>query len=262
MSRRTFTITGLLILIALLIAGCAGSRVSSSAGVNDNARAMEDMGVSLIQQGELRAGLEQLLKAVELDARNPDLHHELALVYRDLEQYDLSLQHFKRALDLKPEFPEANNNLGTLYLLMEKWDSAIESFQAAVDDLLYKTPHLAYNNMGWAYYNKGEYEKAIESYLMALKEFPGYASCYVNLGIAYEALNRTNKAIDAYNNSIRYEPQNAPPYFRLGKLYNKIGRNDDSLSALKKFIDLAKEGTMVVEARRLVKSIENQNNLP
>jgi Tfp pilus assembly protein PilF len=197
MPLRKITIIGLLILIPFLITGCASNRVSSSAGGNDNVQAMEDMGLSLVRQGDLRAGLEQLLKAVELEPKNPDLHHELALVYRDLEEYDYSLQHFNRALNLKPEFPEASNNLGTLYLLMGEWDSAIESFQAAVDDLLYKTPHIAYKNMGFAYYNKGEYEKAIESYLMALKEFPNYASCHVNLGIAYEALNRTDEAIDA-----------------------------------------------------------------
>ena len=98
-------------------------------------------------QGNFREGLANLRKAVELDPKNAEIQHELALVYRNLGEYQLSLRHFKKALVLKPELSEAWNNLGTLYLLNEKWDEAIAGFQKASEDILYKTPYFAYHNI-------------------------------------------------------------------------------------------------------------------
>ena len=81
LSMRTITIIGIFILSPILLLGCAGSSVTTI-DAKSNARAQEDMGVSLVRQGNLRGGLEHLLKAIELDPKNPDLNHELAIVYR------------------------------------------------------------------------------------------------------------------------------------------------------------------------------------
>jgi type IV pilus assembly protein PilF len=257
LSIRTITIIGTFILSSILLLGCAGSSVTTS-DAKSNARALEDMGISLVRQGNLRGGLENLLKAAELDPQNSDLHHELAIVYRDLKEYDLSLRHFKRALSLRPKFPEAQNNLGTLYLLMNRWDLAIDSFQAAIDNILYQTPEIAYNNMGLAYYNKALYEKAIQSYQKALDTSPGYSACHANLGLVYETLNRQEDAINSYNKAIKYSPGNPSPYLRLGRLYYKLGKMSDASAMLKKFLSIAQEGPDKEEAQALVEKIESR----
>ena len=95
--------------------------------------------------------LEKLLEASKLDPENANIHNELGLAYRDLREYQLSLDHFKKALALRAEFAQAQNNLGTLYLLLKKWDLAIDCFQRAVSNILYRTPHFSYNNIGFAY---------------------------------------------------------------------------------------------------------------
>ena len=121
MFRRTAAIT-FVILFSLVYFGCAGNRVTAD---KKKAQALEDLGMSFVRQGNLRAGLEKLLEAVKLDPENADIHHELALVYRNLGEYQLSLDHFKRTLALRPEFSEAWNNKGTVYLALGKWDMAI-----------------------------------------------------------------------------------------------------------------------------------------
>ena len=55
-----------------------------------------------------------------MDPNNPELSHEIALAYRDMGQYDLSLQYFQKTFRLNPDFPEARNNLGTLYILLKE----------------------------------------------------------------------------------------------------------------------------------------------
>jgi type IV pilus assembly protein PilF len=257
MSIKTINIIGIFILTSLLLSGCAGGSLTTT-DTKTSARALEDMGMALISQGNLRGGLEYLLKAEEADRKNPDLHHELAIVYRDLQEYDLSLQHFKRALSLKPKFSEAQNNLGTLYLLMKQWDLAIESFQKAISNILYQTPEIAYNNMGLAYYNKGVYEKAIESYQKALAALHAYPACHANMGLAYEKMDRYEDAVNSYNKVIKYAPQDPGPYMRLGQIYYKLGRMNEASNMLRQYLSMVKTGTGREEAQRLLDTIDSK----
>ena len=179
------------------------------------------------------------------------------MVYRNLGEYKLAFLHFKKALALKKRFPEAQNNLGTLYLLLRDWDHAIECFQKSVDDVLYKTPHIAYNNLGLAYYNKGEYQKAIDRYRHAIKLFSSYSRCYRNLGLAYDALDKWDLAIDAYEKAIFFAPEYAAAHLSLGTLYLKLYQNKKAVEALRQTIKTDKKaGPYAEEARRLLKKIE------
>jgi Tfp pilus assembly protein PilF len=242
-----------MVLFCLTCMGCAVHQAET----RKKAAAFENLGMAFIRDGNLRAGLGKLLEALKLDPENPGLHHEVAVVYRNLGEYNLAFPHFNKALALKPRFPEAQNNLGTLYLLLRDWDRAIECFQKAVNDILYKTPHIGYNNLGLAYYNKGEYQKAIERYLHAIKLFPSYSRCYRNMGLAYEAVNNWDSAIDAYEKAIFFAPEYAAAHLSLGKLYLKFHQNKKATEALKQTLKTdKKDGPYAEEARRLLKTIE------
>jgi len=158
---RTTTIIAISIILSMLSAGCA---ITMSATTKDKAAAMEEMGTSLVLEGSPREGLVYLLNAADLDPSSPSIQHNLALVYQNLGEYNLSLQHFQKAISLNPDFSEAFNNMGVLYSQLKEWDLAIQCFQKAASDILYKTPHFAYHNMGLVYFQKGEYTNAIENY--------------------------------------------------------------------------------------------------
>ena len=141
---------GILFILSILVlvflsTGCAGGVKTRK----QQATAMEDMGRSLVLQGNPREGLAYLIKAAEIDPENPDIEHDLARAYSDLAEYDLALRHYKKAISIKPNFSEAINNMGTIYSRMKEWDKALECFQKAVSDILYKTPHFAYHNDIW-----------------------------------------------------------------------------------------------------------------
>ena len=252
MFKRTIYVT-IIVLFSLTCIGCAGNR----AATKKKAEAFENVGMAFVREGNLRAGLAKLLEAVKLDPENPTLHHEVAVVYRNLGEYKRAFPHFKKALALKPRFPEAQNNLGTLYLLLRDWDRAIECFQKALADVLYKTPHIGYNNLGWAYYNKGLYQKAIDRYKHATKLFPSYSLCYRNMGLAYEAVNKWDLAIDAYEKAIFFAPEYAVAYLNLGTLYLKLHQKNKAAEALRQSIKTDKKaGPYAEEAKRLLKTIE------
>jgi len=241
-----------LILLSILVIGCAENK----ALVKRKSQALENLGNSLIQQGDLRGGLEKLLEANKLEPENANIHNELGLAYRDLGAYQKSLVHFKKALALKSKFSEAQNNLGTLYLLLKEWNLALYCFQRAVSDILYKTPHFAYNNMGLAYYNKGNYQEAIENYQKALQSFPSYSLCYENLARSYEVTNQWGSAIEAYKKSIYYAPNYPTPHFNLARLYLRFNQNDEAAKELKLTIEIDPKGFYGNEANRLLKGIQ------
>jgi tetratricopeptide (TPR) repeat protein len=195
------------------------------------------------------------LEAVKLDPTNSAIHHELALVYRDLGEFQLSLDHFKKTLALRPEFPQAWNNMGTVYLLLRQWDQAINCFQMAVGDILYRTPHYAYNNLGFAYLKKEQYQKAIVNFKKALKFAPSFTPAQTNLGLALERMNRWEEAVNTYKKAISMDPEYPAAHFHLGRLYMKINRNAQAAEELHQVIKLDPRGQLAQESRKFLDSM-------
>jgi type IV pilus assembly protein PilF len=249
---RNKNIALIFISFTVILSGCAEDKALKKR----QSVAKQDLGKSFLARGDYTAGLNQLLKAEELDPENPEIQYNLALGYRFMNLHSKSIAHFKKAIALKPDYSEAYNDLGCTYLILSKWNLAITSFQKALKNPLYATPHFAHNNLGQAYYKKGDFTKAVESYLTAIKYQPSFSRSFHNLGITYEAMNEWDKAIDAYKESIRYAPKDPRSHFYLGKLYLK--RNKPSL-AIKKFeetIQLDKNNIYTTEAKHLLETIK------
>ena len=118
--------SGLLILftagaLLLLSFGCSTDNTAQK----KRAASLADLGNAMAADGNTRGGLKKLLEAAQLDPDNERIYQQIALVFRSLGDYQLSLKYFRKALELKPGFPEAVNNMGTVYLLMGDWPKAI-----------------------------------------------------------------------------------------------------------------------------------------
>jgi type IV pilus assembly protein PilF len=231
--RRIVFLCFLPLLFSLnLFMGCASVRASKAKALNQEA-----MGRSLATQGKPREGLPYLIKASELDPDNPEIEHEIALVYNEIGEYKLALQHFEKALRLKSDYSEAVNNMGITYSNMKEWDKALTCFQKAISDVLYKTPHYAYRNIGLVYYYKGEYATAIEKYQKALSLSPTYLIVYYDLANTHIALNRFDDAIECYQKAADLSPQSKQASLGLARLYIKMNRQQEAKDELKKIIE-------------------------
>jgi len=249
---KKMSIAMTVISFAVILTGCAEDK----AHTKRQSLAKQNLGKTFLARGDYTAGLNELLKAAELDPENPEIQYNLALGYRFMNLHNKAIMHFKKAIALKANYSEAYNDLGCTYLLLSKWDLAITYFKKALENTLYPTPHFAQNNMGYAYYKKGEYNKAVESYREAIKYQPSFSRAFHNLGIAYEAMSEWDKAIGAYKESIRHAPKDPRSHFFLGKLYLK--RNKPSL-AIEKFeesIRLDKNNIYTTEAKHLLQTIK------
>jgi len=236
----------------VVCSGCAG-------GANvkkDKAVARMDLGRSLVKQGSPREGLAYLLQADELDPNNPEIQHDLACTYAEIEEYDLALQRFKRAISLKPDYSEALNNMGILYSKLKDWDNALACFKKVASDVLYKTPHFAYHNLGLVYYYKGDYPSAIENYQKAIKLAPSYVNVYYDLAASCEASNRYEEAIEAYKKAAILSPKSRQAEISLAKLYIRMGRKQDAKTTLKKMIEADPKSEAAAEASQLLESLK------
>lgn len=236
----------------LLGAGCATSEPETA---KKRARALEDLGINYLREGNPNLAVRHLMEAAELDAENPHVAHSLALAYRDLGLFDRSIAEFKRALALKPDFPQATNNMGVTYLLMRRWDDAIACFEKAAGNISYSTPHYAFMNLGLTYYQKGDFTEAVSYFNEALRIDPSFSMAYENLGLAYEALGEWDEARAAYRSSISHEPDTPDAYLLLGRLDRRLGRNAVAAASLQKAVELDPVGPIGKEARGILREM-------
>jgi Tfp pilus assembly protein PilF len=247
MGRRLgLTVAVWLVLTALL--GCAQDR----AALKKRAEAKQSLGLSLIQDGQLEAGLNELIQAAKLDPENAETQNAIALAYRDMGNNDEAIRHFGNALALKPDYPDAENNLGTVYLIRREWEKAIRHFEKAAHSLSYRTPYMAYTNLGYAYHQMGRFQKAIEYYQKAVERWTRYSPAYDNMGLAYEMLGKEDKAADAYRQAIAAAPSSPLPHLHLARLYLKHNLHREAGESLIEVIRLDPHGSYGQEAKRLL----------
>lgn len=235
-------------LLSTLSASCATDRRDEI----KKAVALQNLGNALVAEGKIRQGYTELLKAHQLDPKNPDLNQDLALVCRNLGHYDLALKYFNLAMKYKPDFPDARNNMGTVYLLMKEWDKAIFCFKEAANNMAYKTPQYAYNNMGTAYFNKGDYRKAIESYQLAVKTSSAYFTAHLNLARVYEVQEEWDKALAACREANLIYPRDAGAHLLMGRLLLKVNKKEEAIEELRLAVKYGGENKEAKEAQVMI----------
>jgi type IV pilus assembly protein PilF len=242
----------------LAFIACQGCATSCRGVSEQRARALEDLGVSYLVEGELNLAVKHLVEAAEADPENPHISHSLALAYRDLGLFDRAIAEFQRALSLKPDFPKVRNNLGVTYLLMGRLDDAISCFNRAVGTISYATPQYAFVNLGLAYYRKGQFSRAIRYCKEALEVDPSFGTAYENLGLAYEAAGDGEQAREAYHQAISCEPDSPNAYFLLGQFLRRRGRASEAVVMLEKAFDADPNGWKGKEALKLLNEINEK----
>src|SRR5262245_26985873 len=181
------------------------------------------LGADYFQKGLVGPALEELLKAVELNPRNPDAHNLLGLVFlrKAAESEELSTRaqclkgeelrlekdtmdgqfkkaeaHFKTALDIKPAFSEALNNLAVVAIHFGRYDEAISLEEKELANIVYREPFAAQGNLGLAYLNKSDFPRAGQALRQALFEQPAFCVGRYRLAKVYYEQKEYERASD------------------------------------------------------------------
>lgn len=143
-----------LLLIVLLLAGCAGSNTRSgvqSGAASEQLKAAEvhtELGQRYMERGQLETALEKLRKALSFDSSYVPAHTVIAVLYERIGNVTLAERHYRRAQQLEPDKGSTNNNLGQFLCRSGHAEESLAYFERAVADPFYRTPAAAQLNAG------------------------------------------------------------------------------------------------------------------
>lgn len=229
-------ILGTLVISLLHLAGCASTPSSQAQAPGpsiDMARAAEinvQLGLEYFKQGDLEQALKKLERGLRQDPDLPSAHHAMALLKQRLGQAAEAEKHFRRAIKLEPRYSEAQNNYGVFLYSGGRYREAEEHFLEAVENPLYSTPELAYENAGRAAQQLPALDKAEEYYRKALEREPKLPqSLYRMAEINFK--RGDYQQAQAYLQRYRAVARHTPQSLWLGiKIERKLG-NEDAVSS-------------------------------
>jgi Tfp pilus assembly protein PilF len=202
--------TSSLALLALT-AGCSAPQSAGGGGDAERRSLAEyDLARDLwLNRGQPREALDHVLTAIELDDENADAAHLAALIYLDFcRQISDACRlaeaeaHARAALEAKSDFREARNTLGVTLIHQRRYEEAIDVLRPLTEDILYRTPEIAWGNIGWAELEQGALQQAVEALSRSVAAQPDFCVGHYRLGLAEERLGHAERALAAFTRAL------------------------------------------------------------
>jgi tetratricopeptide (TPR) repeat protein len=194
-----------------------------------------DIVLDHFQSGKLRQAEYICKKILKKHPNNVDALHFLGVIYSELGNPDLAIDHINRALQVNPNFADAHNNLGNIYQKVGQIDSAIIHYRKAIQ----LNPNAqTYYNLGIALQDRKRIDEAIDCYEKALGLNFKKPGVYNNLGLALKDKGKVNEAIICYQKALKIDPNFAESFYNLGNAIQAQYRLDEAISYFQKAIQL------------------------
>jgi tetratricopeptide (TPR) repeat protein len=200
----------------------------------ENALAMQNLGVDLVNHGRVPEAFAVFRNALEVIALDPvitsleqamkdletttnaapraavaltDLaggHRELAAALARKARYADAIRHYERALTFVPDDALSHYNLGLMFSVTGQTDAAIGKYERA---LALDPAHVeAHNNLAVALASQGKFAESVPHLETAVRLRPDYGEAHKNLGIALAKLGRRGDAIAELRAALRLNP--------------------------------------------------------
>lgn len=162
------------------------------------------------------------------------------------KKYKLAIEGLELALKQDPTFVLALDDIAVCYRQLDDYDNAIKYYKKSLE--VYPEGEYALMNIGVAYTLKSDYKTAIEYYEKLIKYEPNNAEGYFGVGKNYLALNDDEKALDQIFKAHRIYSIDKSEYTKdtetlMGALYQKM-KNENKEEVFKK---IAAENNINIE---------------
>ena len=151
-----------------------------------------------------------------------------------IRQSDIAINQAQQAVNLDPLSASAHHSLGDVYKNLYQFEKSIESFQRALE--LDPQSRSALNSMAWAYFEMGEHQKAISIFEDTYSKTDSVLKGVTQLAFAYGKLGKRKKALELL--SRLYDRQKQEPLINLDGdfaiVYAGLGEYDKVFEYLEK----------------------------
>lgn len=219
---------------------------------HSNLNVNRSLAESLLQDGQLKAALDEYKAIIETDKSDADSYLHIGQIYRRLNNFDAALQNLLNAQLLRPDSLEVTYNLAILYEEENKLDEAL----AKLNDLLKSTEKKngSYSaseltNRGIFLERAGMVYRKMEKYPEAIKSFEQMRALDKENGTKADSLiidtlrvkKDYDKAIEMTNEDIQKYPKERGFKFQLAELVNEKGNYSGAIAQLLKLLTNTKE---------------------
>ena len=141
---------------------------------NSPAVAYVDLAKAYMEQGKMAVALGNATEAVRLDRNHAEAQLVLALIYHNMNSFDMAAEHYSRAKKLAPNDPMVANAYGAFLCAERRYAEADSEFNMAAASVMNPSPWIASTNAGLCQEGSGRYALAKSSMRQALQQNPNY----------------------------------------------------------------------------------------
>jgi serine/threonine protein kinase/Flp pilus assembly protein TadD len=151
---------------------------------------------------------------------------------------------YKKALEIDPKFALAYTELAVVYRNTDQWKLAAEMTSKAFElrDAVSESEKL---RITYYYHNfvQGELDKAIDTLELWRNTYPNFVVSYVSLSDSMERLGQSEKAVAFAREGIRIDPNYATIYMNLVESLVSLGRHDEAKETCRIAFERKLDGT-------------------
>jgi Flp pilus assembly protein TadD len=171
----------------------------------DNAIALSNLGMAMIEEKRWDEAEAYLQKAIQLRPRFAGPHGHLGRMYIALDRPADAEREFRRAVEISPLNAEARNQLAKFYAQQGRIREAEEQFRTSLDSSMTAE---ALSGLGDVLAGKGASDEAMACWKKAVELSPYDPHLHLALGGAYQSRGSAIEAEKQYRAVLLMEPQN------------------------------------------------------
>ena len=169
-----------------------------------NAGLLSNLGVLLLQKGQLEDGVKMLVRSVHINPNQPSALNNCGVALQGLNRLDEALVSFDCAIALNPDDADVYSNRGNILQELNRLDEALVSYEHAI--ALNSNCAEVYSNYGHVLNGLKRLDEAMESHDRAIALNPDYAGAHSNRGNVLKDLKRLDEAVGSYDRALALKP--------------------------------------------------------
>jgi tetratricopeptide (TPR) repeat protein len=205
--------------------------------INPNyADAQYNLGALLVRQGKDQEAMVQLAKTLRIRPGHAEAHHDLGVLLTKQGKIQEAIHHYTEAMRAKADYAEAYRNLGIALVSQGREKEAVPHFRKALE--INPKDYIAHNNLGAALSRQGKIGEAMDHYTQALQINPISADAHYNLGSLLALQGKDGEAIAHLNESLRINPRDAQGHYQMAAILARQGKTQEAIGHLSEAVEI------------------------